>query len=185
MASAPPYDPRTIANELLHLANEYGLLITHLTIQKAVYFLHEKYLHNHDVPLCLGHFEAWQHGPVHPQLWESFKKYGSEPVTAPAEGFDILTGEAKELPRVSSQEDRRFLTAKGLGLIELPAHRLVGLSHARGGPWDAVTRIGGKRHYGARIPNELIVQKRNGRLMPVRDSRTSDEVMYEQPPTRD
>ena len=184
MAGAPPYDPRVIANELILLAQEYGLEITHLTIQKSVYFLHERYLRTRKVALCTGHFEAWQHGPVHPQLWTSFKEHGADPVSKVAKGLDIMTGEVVDLPRISDQSDRRFLVAEGLGLIETPAHRLVGISHARGGAWDLVTNIGGgKRAYGARISNEDIVQTRNGRLIPVSDSQLPDEEMYEQPPS--
>ena len=184
MAEKPPYDPRVLANELIRLAQEYGLEITHLTIQKAVYFLHEKYLRARGIPLCSGHFEAWKHGPVHPQLWNSFKDYGSEPVRRPASGFNILTGEVVELRAITDQFDRRFVASKGLALIETPAHRLVGLSHARGGPWDVLTDIGGgKRAYGARISNENIIKTKNGRLVPVCDSNWPDEEMHEQPPS--
>ena len=184
MAERPPYDPRVLANELIFLSQEYGLEITHLTIQKSVYFLHEKYLRARGTPLCSGHFEAWKHGPVHPQLWNSFKEHGSEAITKPALGFDILTGEIVDLPRITEQADRRFVASKGLALIETPAHRLVGLSHARGGPWDDVTQIGGgKRAFGARISNEKIVQTKNGRLVAVRDSTWPDEEMHEQPPS--
>lgn len=184
MKDSPPYDPRIIANELIELGREYGLSVTHLTLQKAVYFLHERYLKVADAPLCSGHFEAWKHGPVHPQLWTSFKAHGAEKIEVLATKLDVLTGEICPLPRISENRTRRFIVTEGLALLEMPAARLVGLSHSRGGPWDVVThRHGGKREYGGRISNEVIVQSKNGRMIPIRPHESFDEVLYEHPPS--
>ncbi|MCR2832579.1 type VI toxin-antitoxin system SocA family antitoxin [Parerythrobacter lacustris] len=184
LSDKPPYDPRVVANELIDLGLEFGIAITHLSLQKTIYFLHEKHLKAFGKPLCGGHFEAWKHGPVHPQLWTSFKRAGAEPIRHHAYGLDISTGALRNLPKIENKTVRRFIVSEGLALLEMPAPRLVGLSHARNGPWDLVTTIpGGKREFGARIPNDLIVQTKNARMIPIRNDEVENEVFDEQPPS--
>lgn len=184
MTDRPPYDPRIIANEIIDLASEYALSVTHLSLQKIVYFLHEAYLRETGEPLCSGHFEAWKHGPVHPQIWSTFKSAGRETIRHHAYGVDILTGQSKNLPKVNNPAVRLRVAAEGLRLLRISAPRLVGLSHAANGPWDLATKLSrGQREYGARISNEHIVQCRAGRMIPIRDFDEDEDDLYEQPPT--
>jgi uncharacterized phage-associated protein len=184
MDDLPPYDARIIANEVVDLAREFKVELTHLSLQKIVYFLHEAYLRESGVALCSGYFEAWKHGPVHPQIWSSFKAAGRAPIRHHAYGLSIDTGLPKNLPRVSNSEVRLYLASEGSRLLRIPAPRLVGLSHAREGPWDVATRDSrGQREYGARISNNLILQCRTGRLLSVRDSDANEDDLYEQPPS--
>jgi uncharacterized phage-associated protein len=183
----PPLDPRIVANEIIDIARDFEFEVTHLSLQKIVYFLHEAYLLEKGRPLCIGFFEAWKHGPVHPQLWSSFKAAGRGPIRHHAYGLDIETGTAKNLPKISSTELRRYITAGALKWLPIPAPSLVGVSHARNSPWDHLTRrSGGQREYGERITNELIVSCRtgNGRILPIRYTSLDEDELYEQPPTR-
>jgi uncharacterized phage-associated protein len=180
----PPYDPRMIANELIDLARQFAIDITHLSLQKVVYFLHEDFLREYDEPLCSGHFEAWKHGPVHPQIWSTFRAAGREPIKHHAYGFDVFTGQTKNLPSISHKKVKLFIAAEGLRLLRIPAPRLVGLSHVPRGAWDVVTKDpGGQRVYGARISNELILKYRASRMVSIRDIEDDEEDLYEQPPT--
>lgn len=179
-----PFDPRSVANSLLEVAWRYDVPVTHLSLQKAVYFLHAEFLKEYGEPLCQGYFEAWQHGPVHPQIWSSFKEAGRDAIRHTAYGIDILSGIPKKVEEISSTPILRFIAARGLPLLSIPAHRLVGMSHLPGGPWDRITKkSGGQREYGARISNELIVEAHHARMAPVRDSLAGDEDLYEQPPS--
>ncbi|NJN37049.1 MAG: DUF4065 domain-containing protein [Nitrospiraceae bacterium] len=180
-----PLDPRVVANEVIDIARDFEFEVTHLSLQKIVYFLHESYLLETGQPLCLGFFEAWKHGPVHPQLWTSFKAAGREPIRHHAYGLDVHTGAVKNLPRLSSAEARRHIMAGALKWLPIAAPSLVGISHAQNSPWDQVTkRSGGQREYGSRITNELILSCRTGRMVPIRETTLDEDELYEQPPTR-
>lgn len=180
----PPYDPRSIANHLLDIAWQYGLSVTHLSLQKVIYFLHERYLKENGVPLCKGYFVAWKHGPVHPQIWSAFKEAGRDPIRHHAYGLDVITGIPSQVPNVSNKQILLYLTARGLDLLSIPAHRLVGLSHLPGSAWDQITkRACGQREYGARISEELMLKARPSGFVDVRDSPEGNEELYEQPPS--
>lgn len=184
MDDAPPYDARIIANEIIDLAREFAIELTHLSLQKIVYFLHEAHLREYGEPLCSGYFEAWKHGPVHPQIWSSFKAAGRAPIRHHAYGLSIDTGLPKNLSRISNRAVRLYLISEGLRLLRIPAPRLVGISHAPGAPWDVCTRdSGGQREYGARISNDLILRCGVGKLLSVRDSEVNEDDLYEQPPS--
>jgi uncharacterized phage-associated protein len=51
MAENPPFDPRIVANYLLDFAWRYDLEVTHLALQKTVYFLHARFLREFGAPL--------------------------------------------------------------------------------------------------------------------------------------
>jgi uncharacterized phage-associated protein len=184
MEDFPPYDPRIIANALIDLAADFEIPITHLSMQKIVYFLHETYLKEKGEPLCSGFFEAWKHGPVHPQLWSSFKDSGRDKITQHVEGLDVISGRPRKLPPIKNRQVRLHIVSEGCRLLQLSSSRLVDISHARGSPWDVLTRgNSGQREYGARISNDIIVSSRGGRMIPIRDAGPIEDDMYEQPPT--
>lgn len=183
MTAGPPFDPRSVANCLLEVAWKYDLKVTHLALQKIIYFLHAQYLKETDTPLCKGYFEAWKHGPVHPQIWTTFKNAGRDPIRHTAYGIDIETGISKKIDEIEDKAVLLFIARKGLELLAVPAPRLVGMSHLPGGPWDKLTRdSGGQRQYGTRISNEHIAQWHHARIASLSDSQFAEEDLYEQPP---
>lgn len=180
----PPYDPRSVANSLLEAAWNFDLKVTHLSLQKVVYFLHAKFLTDTKQPFCKGYFEAWKHGPVHPQLWSAFKESGREAIRHHAYGLDVQTGIARKVDEIDDKSHLFLISTKGLELLTIPAHRLVGMSHLPGGPWDRVTKLpGGQREYGGRISQELILECRHSKVVSVSEPLETDEELYEQPPT--
>lgn len=152
-----PYEPRSVANLLLASAWQRNQSVTPLALQKLVYFSHGYYLARTKQPLLKGFFEAWQHGPVHPQLYHSFKLWGRNPITRLADRVDLVTGEVSEPER---PKDRDVIDAIDRVLMEFnnfTPGQLVTLSHAVGAPWHRVVvafeKIPGS---GVRIPNEII-----------------------------
>ena len=79
MSELPPYDPRAVANLLLDTADEFGVDVTNLALQKLLYFAHGHFLKQIGQPLVQGAFEAWNNGPVHPAIYHAFKGAGREP----------------------------------------------------------------------------------------------------------
>lgn len=89
----------SIANFFLHLdALHDGEGISNLKLQKLAYYAQGYYCAIHDTPLFNEHIEAWTHGPVVPQLYQEFKRYGADRITPPQE-FDpaCLTEKEREM----------------------------------------------------------------------------------------
>lgn len=67
--------------------NEEREGITHLKLQKLVYYAQGFYLATKGVPLFEEDIVAWKHGPVVRALFDTYKGCGSSPIDAPAD-FD-------------------------------------------------------------------------------------------------
>jgi uncharacterized phage-associated protein len=66
------YDPRVVANAIIDRAAQEGQPVTHIALQKLLYFAHGLFLLRHRKPLVSGYFEAWTYGPVHPAVYGAF-----------------------------------------------------------------------------------------------------------------
>ena len=68
-------DPRDVATWIVnHIDREAGEAITHLKLQKLLYYVEAWYLANFDKPLFSESAQAWAHGPVYRSV---YKKYTS------------------------------------------------------------------------------------------------------------
>ncbi|MES5843736.1 MULTISPECIES: type II toxin-antitoxin system antitoxin SocA domain-containing protein [unclassified Bacillus cereus group] len=54
--------------------------ITHLKLQKLVYYTEAIYMKINQEPLFTEDFQAWVHGPVCPDLYYSYNKFGSSSI---------------------------------------------------------------------------------------------------------
>ena len=64
-----------------------GELLTHLKLQKLCYYAQGFNLAINGEPLFPQRIEAWQHGPVVPDLWHKYRGYAWAPIKPPDE-FD-------------------------------------------------------------------------------------------------
>lgn len=157
------HDARAVANLLLDVADGQGIPVSNLSLQKLLYFAHGLFLIARGSPLVSGYFEAWEYGPVHPQVYGAFKAAGNQPIRFRATRRIFPAGTTKPIEPVRDQHVETIAA----GLIEtlgrLPPRRLVDLSHATGGPWahivnEARTGAG----LGLRI-SDSIIRERFGR----------------------
>jgi uncharacterized phage-associated protein len=187
VSSARPgvtYDARAVANCIIELAVEYDRPVTHLSLQKILYFLHGKHLIERGRPLVGGHFEAWQYGPVHPLIFSTFKHTRGRKLTEPAERLDPLTGSIFPIAAVENKDDKLFIRANAARFLDVSPNRLIDLSHADGSPWDVLTkRPRGLRVYGDRITNDLISKFFHRHIMPIREKPACGDPIDEQPPS--
>ena len=127
------------------LAHQSGWTLSNLELQKILYLAHMFYLgRNNGEPLVSGHFEAWDYGPVHPDLYHRVKVFGSDPV----ENIFHDVDEPENSPEQKIL-DEAFATLGNAG-----PGRLVNATHRVNGAWD--------KHYkpGARhcvIPNRDVL----------------------------
>jgi len=178
------YDARAIANSIIDLSIEYEKKLTHLSLQKILYFIHGRHLIERESPLVGGHFEAWKYGPVHPLIFSTFRDTKGAAITKKAKKTDILTGEDLEIDPILDKETLLFIRQHAAHFLRLPAGRLVDLSHADGSPWDFVTRRQNRdRVFGDRITNDIIVRFFKRHIVSIRDQTSCGDPLDEQPPS--
>jgi uncharacterized phage-associated protein len=157
MTSAPPYDPRAVANLLLGVLEAKGQPPTHIQLQKLLYFAHGRFLLAENCPLVSGYFEAWQYGPVHPAVYQAFKSARERPINFRAVKTNLVTGERMIVEPPDSPIARRHIEAIASDYGLLSTRQLVDLSHAPKAPWDqTMKRMNNQITLGTRIPNEVI-----------------------------
>ena len=64
--------------------------LSNLEMQKIVYLAHMFHLGRKGRPLVYGYFEAWDLGPVHPDLYHFVKSFGSRPINNNLGMFDFI-----------------------------------------------------------------------------------------------
>jgi len=127
------------------LASRSGWKLSNLELQKILYLAHMFHLgRTGGEPLVRGNFEAWDYGPVHPDLYHRVKIFGSDAVG------DIFHG----VPEMVAGAERDIVDEAHDTLSNAGPGRLVNATHRRGGAWD--------KHYvpGLRrciIPNDDIL----------------------------
>lgn len=84
MATNLPID---IFQAAKYLCKESGWALTHLEIQKLLYIVYMFYWGDEHKALFSGHFQAWDLGPVNPEVYRKLKRFGKKPITKSAFRF--------------------------------------------------------------------------------------------------
>jgi uncharacterized phage-associated protein len=151
-----PHDPRALANAILAKAATRGLSLTLMQILKLVYLSHGWSLAMLNRPLSKVPAQAWQYGPVHPQVYSAFKQFGSGPITGPARSRQTGEVYAEELAQDESELIDAVLDTYG----HFHAFQLSNMMHKPGTPWAHIF-AGGSGAYND-IPDELIKNHYDG-----------------------
>jgi len=162
-----PISSLAVANCFLDLAEEAEKAVTPMKIQKLVYFAHGWHLALKGEPLVDEHPEAWQFGPVFPDLYHHFKEFGSGPIKRRAYGhessskggvfkFRLTTPSLDEL---KDETDIQFAKNVVRRVWEVYGSwtgvQLSHFTHVPGGPWDVTWQANSDRK-GTDIPDNLI-----------------------------
>lgn len=145
------YDARTIANYFIDLSVVDGEPITPMKLQKLIFFAHGWYLALTGKPLIEEPVQAWQYGPVIPEVYKSFK------------GNDIITSHAERIPELPYGEEHKFVREVLQRVWQLykpyTAIELSNMTHMPGSPWDKTVepfKSNGTMPLRLEIPNDLI-----------------------------
>lgn len=141
----------TVFSAARHLCEKSGWGLSNLKLQKLLYLAHMIHLGEHNLPLINERFEAWDYGPVSPDLYHQVKAFGSGPIRNIFHAY-----RAPENERITQALDEVYDQVGSL-----TAGQLVQITHRPGGAWD--------RHYkpgvmGVRIPNEAILEEYKERI---------------------
>jgi len=151
------YDARQVANCILDIGNRQGVPITHLSLQKIVYFSHGLAYAALHQPLILNRIEAWKNGPVVRELYFSFNSYGERPINGRATMLDIETKQKKLIAYDFPEPVRNHLEEVFRVYGPIPASRLVAMTHERGTPWDrTIKQAASRANVGMHIDEALI-----------------------------
>ena len=138
------FEAAYIANEFIRRSLEQNTPLTHMHIQKLVYFAHARMLSLHRKPLISEEFEAWKYGPVVPELYDALKINGWKRIR-------------KAIPLDSQPEiarrERDIINWSFSRYGHLGGPKLSELTHAPEAPWDKA-----KRQDSSVIRNEDIEQ---------------------------
>ena len=116
--------------------------IPHLKMHKILYIAHTDYMGQCGERLIDTPFQAWQYGPVQPDVYKRLSKFERRAV-------DDVFYSQRVLP--SGHEARKMLE-KFAFLNAYPATQLVNFTHRRGSAWDLI--YDGRK--GIDIPDDLI-----------------------------
>jgi uncharacterized phage-associated protein len=126
--------------------------VSNLELQKILYLAHMFHMGVHDgAPLIREPFEAWNYGPVVPELYQRMKPFGSDPVQNVFHWIEMVP---MGIPEFKSLNDAIE------GTKNLRASQLVANTHSSDGAWAKVYR---PNIAGIRIPNAAILNEYRAR----------------------
>lgn len=152
-----PEDARSIANFFIEAASTHRIKLSHLQLQKILFFAHAWHLAKYNEPLIGQNFEAWQYGPVVRVVYEQLKIFKNQPITAFLTKINAESGEFVEARTNISDEKRIFLSNLFNYYSQFHAFKLVDLTHEQDGPWEKAWKTAGDGAVpGMLISNESI-----------------------------
>lgn len=122
------YDAEEIAKYFIYLGSQQIVGskeregVTNLKLQKLLYLAQAYYLAKIGRPLFSDRIEAWEFGPVIPEVYHEFKKFGSSPIIHERDESKIYDEDKENLNRVWD------------AFGGYSASRLVDITHAHD-PW--------------------------------------------------
>lgn len=140
------HDANKVANKFMDLAFNEGKRFTPMQILKLVYIAHGWMLGIYEEPLIEDEIQAWQYGPVIPNLYKDVKEFRDNKITS------RLAEKNGELSFTKQQRDVIKFTYDLYG--NKSGTQLSSLTHQPGTPWDLAYIPG---VFGSKIPNSQIM----------------------------
>ncbi|QMW22006.1 Panacea domain-containing protein [Sandaracinobacteroides saxicola] len=151
------YDVRELANFILDYGRSRKAFLTNMALNKVLYFLVESCLVTSGRIITQAKIEAWEHGPVFPEIYRNFKVHGDKPIDTYAKRFDVISRQMVIAKPSIAENDARQFSAIIEPLISLSAARLRSLSHLPGSAWDMVWNHDGPVNPGMEITPQIII----------------------------
>ena len=143
------YSALSVAHYIIDYCNERGRGISNLKLQKLLYFLQAEFLVStpNRTPCFKDRIEAWDFGPVVPNVYHQYKVFGSSNI--PANVNDMLVPFYEEI----SFEDQMMIDAIVDDASAYSASQLVQITHNQA-PWRNAYRRG----WSNEISNDAIYE---------------------------
>lgn len=137
---AGKYNALDVARYIVNYSWEEKKPISNLKLQKLLYFVQAKFLINLDGEACFSdEIEAWAFGPVVPNVYHEFKKYGASIIPRIDYYIDFSNGiwNAKKIEYrddIIKETDRKIINKIVDELSDYSASMLVEITHKQK-PW--------------------------------------------------
>jgi uncharacterized phage-associated protein len=151
------HDARGVANAILDLADQAGIEVTPLKLQKLIYFAHGHSLRTRGHELVFNSFLAWDHGPVVQVAYKQFSDLRHRKIDRRARWKNFATSNFEIACAQLSVEEMTCLSDAMSIYGPVDAYTLSKMSHAPNGPWSIVRSAPG-RYPDRLISKELIAQ---------------------------
>ena len=163
----PPYHPDEIANEFIAIGIETSACdMSPMKLQKLAYLAHGWFLAFYDEKLIDGDIEAWEFGPVIPDLYHKLQKFGNNPVGELVSKLRPASDNSSDFPfefhtpRVPTADTRTHghLREVWRAYGQYTPIQLSNLTHEPGTPWTITVgeHSAGKLPRGLDIGDDLI-----------------------------
>lgn len=145
------YNVLDVARYIINYCNEKGINISHLKLQKILYFVQAKFLiSGHDKGCFIEDIEAWDFGPVVRAVYNEFRSYGSSSIPKVEQYIDFKEGiwNAKTIDfdeNIIADEDKELINDMVDKCSEHTASYLVEVTHAQD-PWRDTFKDGEGRN---------------------------------------
>ena len=131
-----------VAQYIINETLNKGYPVSNLKLQKMLYFVQGVMLVNYGRPAFEDRIEAWQYGPVVPEVYFAYSSYGATPILLQ---YDKINLDA---------EERNAANIVINSFLKTPAFALVNETHKVNSPWYDAYHSSGDNI----ISNESIVQ---------------------------
>lgn len=154
----PGYSPAAIANQFIDRTRGKGL--TQMQLQKLVYIAHAWNLAIFNEALVDAQLEAWDRGPVYPDLRRQVAHAGIDPICElirendhDAVSFLIERDRGQVISCDLSEDEKKLIDWVYKHYGELTGNHLSNLTHQQGTPWYQVYHSEGRN---AKIEDDQI-----------------------------
>ena len=135
------YNAIDLAKYIVSKCIEDSHPISNLQLQKILYYIQKDFLQRDEIAFS-DDIEAWQFGPVVPNVYYYYCGYGAMPISITNDEFEIVPSDAPYIDKIV--EVKR----------ELNPWDMVAETHKQEGAWAKIYRNGLGNH--CVIPTELI-----------------------------
>ena len=138
------YDALDVAAYIVHYCKQKKWPISNLKLQKILYFVQAQFLVARGEPCFYNGIEAWDFGPVVPEVYHEYKIFGSS---------NIIQPNNKIFSRNISEDDRNLIEIVVSECNDFSASQLIEITHNQS-PWVEAYQ----EHMNNIITNEAIQQ---------------------------
>lgn len=139
------YDAVVLAEYIITKCVKEDMPISNLQLQKILYFIQYNFFKNFEAPAFLNRIEAWQHGPVVPDVYNKFAFMAGNPIIRE---YDISE-------KIFEYDlDKALVNKVTESCRKMRPWDLVELTHKEGSPWRQVFKDGQKNE----IPLQIIAE---------------------------
>lgn len=134
------YNACDVARYVINYSNEKRYGCSNLKLQKLMYFIQAYFLISKGTPLFPNEIQAWDFGPVIPDVYHEFKRFGSGDIPFVTRYFEIPDGTLSTLrehqydPELIDKKTRRLINDVVDNFKDYTSTALVTLTHAQD-PW--------------------------------------------------